>query len=113
MGKLFNRRTQVLETAVDSDDSLLHVAIAGGSLNEWDLFGLQWDARIEELTSVLSKSGVLFLSVYPYGPDVDDHKVQVKSFDRQLSVNGVQVSIDSSTDGRERICSALGHRKDS
>ena len=113
MGKLFNRRTQVLETAVDSDDSLLHVAIAGGSLNEWELFGLQWDARIEELTSVLSKSGVLFLSVYPYGPDVDDHKVQVKSFDRQLSVNGVQVSIDSSTDGRERICSALGHRKDS
>jgi undecaprenyl diphosphate synthase len=113
MGKLFNRRTQVLETAVDSDDSLLHVAIAGGTLSEWDLFGPQWDTRIEELTSVMSQSGVLYLSLYPYGPDIDDHKFHANAFDRQLKVNDVDININSSTDGRERICSAIEQREDS
>ena len=110
MGKLFNRRTQVLETAVDSDDSLLHVAIAGGSLSEWANFGPHWEARIEELTSLMSPIGVRFLSLYPYGPEVDDHKVEVKSFDRKVNVNGMDVIIHSSTDGRERICRALEER---
>ena len=112
MGKLFNRRTQVLETAVDSDDSLLHVAIAGGSLSEWANFGPHWEARIEELTSLMSPIGVRFLSLYPYGPEVDDHKVEVKSFDRKVNVNGMDVIIHSSTDGRERICRALEERSD-
>ena len=110
MGKLFNRRTQVLETAVDSDDSLLHVAIAGGSLSEWANFGPHWEARIEELTSLMSPIGVRFLSLYPYGPEIDDHKVEVKSFDRKVNVNGMDVIIHSSTDGRERICRALEER---
>ena len=111
MGKLFKRRAQVTETAVDSDDTLLHVAIAGGSLIEWDLFGVRWDSRLEELTLALHRSGIQFLSVYPYGPDIDDHKVQTSSFDRQLTVNSVDVSIHSTTDGRERICSALENRQ--
>ena len=111
MGKLFNRRAQGNKTAVDSDDTLLHVAIAGGSLGEWDLFGVRWDSRLEELTLALHRSGIQFLSVYPYGPDIDDHKVQTKSFDRQLTVNSVDVSIHSTTDGRERICSALENRQ--
>jgi undecaprenyl diphosphate synthase len=111
MGKIFNRRAQANETAVDSDDTLLHVAIAGGSLSEWDQFGSQWDARLEELTAVLHQSGIQYLSVYPYGPDIDDHQVQPRSFDRQLNVNGVDVSIHSTTDGRERICSALDNRQ--
>jgi len=110
MGKLFNRRTQVLETAVDSDDSLLHIAIAGGSLSEWANFDPHWEARIEELTSLMSPIGVRFLSLYPYGPDVDDHKVEIKSFDRKVNVNGMDVIIHSSTDGRERICRALEER---
>ncbi|CAB4709630.1 unannotated protein [freshwater metagenome] len=110
MGKFFNRRTQVLETAVDSDDSLLHIAIAGGSLSEWANFDSHWDARIEELTSLMSPIGVRFLSLYPYGPDVDDHKVEIKSFDRKVNVNGMDVIIHSSTDGRERICRALEER---
>jgi undecaprenyl diphosphate synthase len=112
MGKIFNRRAQANETAVDSDDTLLHVAIAGGSLSEWDQFGVRWDARLEELTAALHQSGIQFLSVYPYGPDTDDHQVQPKSFDRQLNVNGVGVSIHSTTDGRARICSALENRQD-
>jgi undecaprenyl diphosphate synthase len=110
MGKLFNRRTQVLETAVDSDDSLLHIAIAGGSLSEWANFDPHWEARIEELTSLMSPIGVRFLSLYPYGPDVDDHKVEIMSFDRKVNVNGMDVIIHSSTDGRERICRALEER---
>ena len=110
MGKLFNRRTQVLETAVDSDDSLLHIAIAGGSLSEWANFDPHWEARIEELTSLMSPIGVRFLSLYPYGPDVDDHKVEIMSLDRKVNVNGMDVIIHSSTDGRERICRALEER---
>lgn len=107
MRKLFNRRTQVVETVVDSDDSLLHIAIAGGSLGEWDLFGSHWEARIQELTELMSPFGVRFLSLYPYGPDIDDHKVRNQTFDRQTIVNGMDVTVHSSTDGRERICSAL------
>jgi undecaprenyl diphosphate synthase len=97
----------VLESGVESDDSLLHIAIAGGSLREWEVFGLQWEVRIEELTTLMSSFGVQFLSLYPYGPDNEDAKVQGKSFDRQININGVDVSIHSSTDGRERICAAL------
>jgi undecaprenyl diphosphate synthase len=107
MRKLFNRRTQVVETVADSDDSLLHIAIAGGSLSEWNLFGPHWEARIQELTELMSPFGVRFLSLYPYGPDIDDHKVQTQTFDRQTIVNGMDVTVHSSTDGRDRICSAL------
>lgn len=107
MGKLFNRRTQLIETAVDSDDSLLHIAIAGGSLSEWELFGPHWENRIHGLTELMSPFGVRFLSLYPYGPDIDDQKVQTQTFDRQVIVNAVDVTVHSSTDGRERICSAL------
>lgn len=112
MGKLFNRQKRETETAVDSDDSLLHVAIAGGSLSEWEIFGSLWESRIEELTSLMGPLGIQFLSLYPYGPDAEDHKVQGKTFDRKLSVNGIEVMIHSSTDGRDRICSALEKRND-
>ena len=107
MRNLFNRRTQEIETAVDSDDSLLHVAIAGGSLGEWANFDPHWEARIEGLAELMSPFGVRFLSLYPYGPDIDDHKVQTQTFDRQLIVKGMDITVHSSTDGRERICSAL------
>jgi len=110
MGKFFSRRTRVLESGVESDDSLLHIAIAGGSLSEWEVFGLQWEVRIQDLTTLMSSFGVQFLSLYPYGPDIEDAKVQDKSFDRQININGVDVSIHSSTDGRERICAALEER---
>ncbi|MEI7505479.1 MAG: undecaprenyl diphosphate synthase family protein [Actinomycetes bacterium] len=107
MRKLFNRRKQVVETAVDSDDSLLHIAIAGGSLCEWERFGSHWETRIQELTELMSPFGVQFLSLYPHGPDIDDHKVQTQTFDRQVIINGMNVTVHSSTDGRERICLAL------
>jgi len=53
--------------------------------------------------------GIRFLSLYPYGPDIDDHKVLINALDRKATVGGVNVVIHTSTDGRERICSSLEH----
>jgi hypothetical protein len=107
MGKIFQRRAQLAETAVDNDATLVHVAIAGGSLSEWDQFGSRWDQRLQELVRVVHGFGVKVLSIYPYGPDADDGRVSDVDFERRSSLDGVEIVVHSTTDGRQRICAAL------
>jgi hypothetical protein len=107
MGKIFQRRVQLAETAVDNDATLVHVAIAGGSLTEWEQFGSLWEQRLYDLVKVAQGFGVKVLSVYPYGPDTDDIQVKDSNFDRSLVLDGVEIVVHSMTDGRKRICAAL------
>ena len=107
MRKIFQRRVQPAETAVDNDATLVHVAIAGGSLSQWDQFGSQWDQRLNELVQVVRGFGVKVLSIYPYGPDAEDSQVSDVNFERRLSFDDVEIVVHSTTDGRQRICAAL------
>ena len=107
MRKIFQRRVQLAESGVDNDATLVHVAIAGGSLSEWDQFESQWDQRLNELVQVVRGFGVKVLSLYPYGPDADDGRVRDVNFERSLSLGGVEIVVHSTTDGRQRICAAL------
>lgn len=107
MGRLLGRKTKVHETAVVSDDSLEHIVIAGGSLAEWSAFQRSWSARLRDLANVARESDVRYVSIYPYGPSATDVAEKHVSHDQHITIDGVQISVHASTDGRERICQAL------
>lgn len=107
MGRIFGRKTQVHESAIVGDDSLVHIVIAGGSLAEWTTFENSWDDRLSQLAAVAVASGVRYVSIYPYGPSVSDSSLSRHFQDRHIVIDDVQLSVHASTDGRERICQAL------
>lgn len=107
MGKLFGRKSQVHETSVVSDDSLVHIVIAGGSLAEWSEFEESWNHRFRELARIAVESDVRYVSIYPYGPNASDDSENLVVHDRRITIDGVQICVHASTDGRERICQAL------
>jgi undecaprenyl diphosphate synthase len=89
MRRFFKRKTTVEVSAVESDDSLVHIVIAGGSIADWAVY----EDR--------------FISIYPYGPSPHDDQFSRSQLERQITLDGVQISVHASTDGQERICQAL------
>ena len=107
MRRFFKRKTTVGIGTVESDDSLVHIVIAGGSIADWSVFEDRLDRRLADLADITRASGVRFISIYPYGPNPHDEQFSRSQLERQITLDGVQISVHASTDGQERICQAL------
>lgn len=109
VSRFFKRKTTVKVGSVESVDPLVHIVIAGGSLSDWSAFEDRLDSRLADLARIAQGSGVRFLSIYPYGPSPQDEQFSRAELERQITLDGVQISVHPSTDGRERICQALAN----
>ena len=107
MRRFFKRKTTVEVSAVESDDTLVHIVIAGGSIADWAVFEDRLDRRLADLADIARDSEVRFISIYPYGPSPHDEQFSRSQLERQITLDGVQISVHASTDGQERICQAL------
>ena len=107
MRRFFKRKTAVEVGAVESDDSLVHFVIAGGSIADWAVYEDRLDRRLADLADIARAAEVRFISIYPYGPTPHDDQFSRSQLERQITHDGVQISVHASTDGQERICRAL------
>lgn len=120
-GTLLTRRTTQLD-----DPGLRHIVVAGGSCAEWgDFDESAWKERLDLLADVARRSGARHVTVHPYEPhesplarrlgDTSAGSVEgpMERFRRHLAVNGgaatINVSVDPSIDGRQRICDVLSN----
>ena len=74
MRRFFKRQTKSEVGAVESDDSLVHIVIAGGSIADWAVFEDRLDRRLADLADIARGSEVRFISIYPYGPSPEDEQ---------------------------------------
>ncbi len=107
MRTFFKRKLTPEVGTVETDDSLVHIVIAGGSIADWAVFEDRLDRRLADLADIARGSEIRFISIYPYGPSPEDEQFLRSQIERQITLNGVQISVQASTDGRERICQAL------
>ncbi|MGA0878776.1 MAG: undecaprenyl diphosphate synthase family protein [Ilumatobacteraceae bacterium] len=120
-GTLLARRAANLE-----ERGLQHIVVAGGSCAEWDDFDeSDWKTRLDLLADVARRSGARFVTVRPYEPNesprfrggtdtasgpvegaADRHRHIMRLSDGEM---GITVSVDSTIDGRQRICDVLAN----
>lgn len=120
-GTLLARRATNLE-----ERGLQHIVVAGGSCAEWDDFDeSDWTTRLDLLAEVARRSGARFVTVHPYeldgsssfrgGTEASAGPMGGASerLRRHLTVNDgtsvVDISVDPSIDGRQRICDVLSN----
>lgn len=88
-----------------SNLSLRHVMLVGGTLAEWAALGDdEWTARLDELGEYCSSIGVPWLTVRAYEPGPEPFP-DGPSWHR--AVGGCDVIVDPSGDGRRRFAGAM------
>jgi undecaprenyl diphosphate synthase len=96
-------------TSADSEHPLVHVAVAGGTLAEWDaLTETQWDDRVHDLGKVADHVGASWLTIRPYeegagsvAPPASARRA------RRVVLGGCEVLADPQVDGQRRLVDAV------
>lgn len=92
-------------SAGQSNLSLRHVMLVGGTLAEWAALGDdEWAARVDELGEYCSSIGVPWLTVRAYEPGAEPVPDAVTW---QRVVGSCDVIVDPSGDGRSRFADAM------
>jgi undecaprenyl diphosphate synthase len=93
----------------EPEHPLVHVAVAGGTLGEWDaLTEAQWDDRLRDLGKVADHVGASWLTIRPYeeGRPVAVAPASARRT-RRLALHQCEILASPDADGRRRLADAV------
>jgi len=93
-------------SAKASNSSLRHVLVVGGTLDEWGAISSDvWSRRLDELGTLCAELGVHWLTLRTYEQGSGDVGTELAQW--RHSVDGCDIVVDPSGDGRQRFADAL------
>jgi hypothetical protein len=89
-----------------SNSSLRHVLLVGGTLGEWAAMSdADWSRRVDELGALCAELGIPWLTLRAYERGRDEAAGDLTRW--RHSVDGCDIVIDPSGDGRQRFADAM------
>ena len=93
-------------SAKASNSSLRHVLVVGGTLDEWGAMSNEaWSHRVDELGGLCARLGVPWLTLRAYELGSGDAGTKLSQW--RHAVDGCDIVVDPSGDGRQRFADAL------